>query len=72
MKKAGLVESRKKGRWVYYRLPDNSKAPVLCRQALSWVHGAVSTDPAILKDLSDLNDVSRFNREDMCKTKNQA
>ena len=33
---AGLIQSRKSERWVYYRLPDKS-APVAVREALDWV-----------------------------------
>ena len=69
LKQAGLVESRKKGRWVYYRLPDIAEAPVLCRQALSWVYGAVSTDPLILEDQRQLKDVLKFDPEELCKAK---
>jgi len=69
LKQAGLVESRKKGRWVYYRLPDIGEAPVLCRQALSWVCGAVSADPLILEDQRQLKDVLKFDPEELCKAK---
>jgi len=67
LKQAGLVESSKKGRWVYYRLPDIGEAPVLCRQALSWVRGAVSADRQILKDQCQLRDVLKFDPEELCK-----
>ena len=41
---AGLIQSRKTERWVYYRLPDKS-APVAMREALDWVHKSlVKTD----------------------------
>ena len=33
---AGLVESRKDGRWIYYKLPGK-EAPVEVREAIDWV-----------------------------------
>ena len=33
---AGLIQSRKTERWVYYRLPDKT-APAAVREALDWV-----------------------------------
>ena len=32
---AGMIQSRKSERWVYYRLPDRT-APVAVREALDW------------------------------------
>lgn len=43
---AGLVQSRKTGRWVYYMLAD-SNAPVVVREALDWVKTSLAnTDQA--------------------------
>ena len=45
---AGLIESRKTERWVYYRLPDKS-APIAVREALEWVHKSLArTDEAAI------------------------
>jgi len=33
---AGLVDSRKEGRWIYFRLPDE-KAPVTVKKAIDWI-----------------------------------
>ena len=69
LKQAGLVASRKKGRWVYYRLREGDEASVLCRQAWSWACSAVSSDPLILEDQRQLHDVSKFDPEELCKSK---
>jgi ArsR family transcriptional regulator, arsenate/arsenite/antimonite-responsive transcriptional repressor len=69
LKQAGLVGSRKKGRWVYYRLREGDEASVLCRQALSWACSAVSSDPLILEDQRQLSDVSKFDPDELCKSK---
>ena len=38
---AGLIQSRKSERWVYYRLADKA-APVAVREALDWVHKSLA------------------------------
>ena len=48
LKRAGLVESRKDGRWVYYRLPVQAAAEA--EMALNWVHGSLRTSPAAKED----------------------
>ncbi|KKL56496.1 hypothetical protein LCGC14_2244850, partial [marine sediment metagenome] len=40
---AGLVASRKVGRWMYFRLPDED-APAEVLEALSWVRGSLRND----------------------------
>ncbi len=40
LRQAGLVESRKRGRWVYYRLPERGANPEVDR-ALDWVFASV-------------------------------
>jgi ArsR family transcriptional regulator, arsenate/arsenite/antimonite-responsive transcriptional repressor len=42
---AGLVQSRKEGRWVYYRLKDSF--PVLLRE---WLQRSLKNSPAIIAD----------------------
>ena len=36
---AGLVDSRKDGRWIYFRLPDG-KAPSTIKKAIDWISKA--------------------------------
>ncbi|MCX5873179.1 MAG: metalloregulator ArsR/SmtB family transcription factor [Deltaproteobacteria bacterium] len=69
LKQAGLVESRKKGRWVFYRLRDADETSSLAEQALSWACGAVSQDPIILKDECQLSEVLRLDPEELCRLK---
>src|SRR6059058_5633041 len=49
---AGLIESRKAERWVYYRLPDKSAPDA--RHAIAWVHKSVSKTPDALADSKKL------------------
>jgi len=53
LKQAGLVDSVKRGRWVYYRLPDRAANPdVAC--ALEWVFGSLQEEARIKDDASRL------------------
>lgn len=50
---AGLVESRKDGRWIYYRLPDKSAvASVLA--VIDWAKKALEDDQLIAQDKKQL------------------
>ena len=46
---AGLVESRKDGRWIYYR-PSLKDAPMAVREAIAWVGRSLSANPRIAED----------------------
>ena len=63
---AGLVESRKAERWVYYRLPDK-KAPAMIRHALAWVGKSISDTPQILADNQQLKKILKLDPTELCK-----
>ena len=63
---AGLVESRKDGRWIYYRLPGR-KAPVVVREALDWVEKALADSPHVLKDDQQLKNILKQDPAELCK-----
>jgi len=65
LKQARLVESRKDGRWIYYRLPCD-EAPELVRQALRWVFEHVSSDPTILRDERKLEEICQVDPRALC------
>src|SRR5438874_5530757 len=56
---ARLVESRKDGRWIYYKLPRNG-APSAVREALRWVKGALANDPRVVADSRKLKRILRM------------
>ena len=62
---AGLVESRKTGRWVFYMIPEDPDPR--CRDALEWILGALGHDPHIDKDSKRLKAILREDPEDLCK-----
>ena len=61
---AGLVESRKEGRWIYYRLPDTPDACLA--DALRWVRACLEDEPRIVADGKRLEAVMKVNRDDLC------
>ena len=63
---AGLVESRKEGRWMYYQLPGKD-APEPVRRAIAWVEKGLSTDPNILKDQQMLKRILQEDPAELCK-----
>ena len=53
LKQAGLVDSVKRGRWVYYRLPDTAPNPDVAR-ALEWVYESLRETPRTKDDAGKL------------------
>jgi DNA-binding transcriptional ArsR family regulator len=69
LRQAGLVEARKEGRWMYYRLPQRAVArPV--KEALSFVKANLAGSVQMLRDDKTLQKVLSIDRESLCK--NQA
>lgn len=63
---AGLVASRKEGRWIYYRLPAGAaQAPV--RPLLDWLDDALKKDPAVLADARQLKTIDARRRTNGCR-----
>ena len=61
---AGLLESRKVGRWVYYRLPCD--AFPCAGKAIEWLHECLGEDPQIAADRRRLQSVLSMNKDDLC------
>lgn len=65
LRQAGVVEGRKDGRWIYYRLVGKD-APGEVRGALSWVCDSVSRNTVIRRDAERLVEILRVGREVLC------
>ncbi len=50
---AGLVDSRKDGRWAYYRLPQGAELKIV-KPVLKWLDGVLASDDSIAKDAKKL------------------
>lgn len=58
LRQARLIESSKQGRWVYYRLADDSPRPNI-REALEWLKHSLSDTPIILEDEKRIAEILR-------------
>ena len=63
---AGLVESRKDGRWIYYKLPG-ADAPAMVRGAMEWVEKSLDGNPRAADDEKTLQRVLRQDPAELCK-----
>jgi ArsR family transcriptional regulator, arsenate/arsenite/antimonite-responsive transcriptional repressor len=63
---AGLLESRKTERWVYYRLPGK-KAPALVQGALRWVLASLADNSQILEDANRLQAILKQDPKQLCQ-----
>jgi len=66
LKQAKLVSGRKRGRWMYYRLPGKT-APDVVRQAIALVRQAASDDPCIRKDAEQMTKILGTEKELICE-----
>jgi DNA-binding transcriptional ArsR family regulator len=63
---ARLAESRKDGRWIYYRLPGRA-APKAVRQALGWVTESVNGDHRVAEDAARLKQIQAMDPVELCR-----
>lgn len=63
---AGLVESRKNGRWIYYKLPGED-APVEVREAIDWVDKALDGNPRVAQDKQALKRILKQDPAELCR-----
>jgi ArsR family transcriptional regulator len=63
---AGLLESRKTERWVYYRLPGK-KAPAVVRGAWHWVLTSLADNAQILADANRLKTILKQDPKQLCQ-----
>jgi len=63
---AGLIQSRKSERWVYYRLPDRT-APVAVREALDWVKKSLAKTDEAVTDAKKLDRVLKTDLAVICR-----
>jgi ArsR family transcriptional regulator, arsenate/arsenite/antimonite-responsive transcriptional repressor len=63
---AGLVESRKDGRWIYYRLPGK-EAPAAVREAIDWVKTSLAENSRIREDARQLKRLLQVEPTELCK-----
>ena len=67
LRQAGLVDARKEGRWMYYRLAAGDGASPLARQAVEWACTALAKDARAREDVRRLTEIVKQDPEDLCK-----
>lgn len=65
LRQARLVQARKEGKWMYYRLPDGD-APEHVLQAVRWVQDCLANDRQIVADAQQLKAVCKVRKEKLC------
>lgn len=63
LQKAGLVESRKDGRWVYYKL----RKPAGSEELFQWLEHSLSGADELVTDFQALKKIVGITREDLCR-----
>ena len=63
---AGLLNSRKEGRWIYYSLPGK-EAPAPAREAIRWMIRALAEDRRVVEDATRLKKVMALDPVELCR-----
>jgi len=70
LKEAGLVESRKKGRWVYYRLSESDARGVPVA-ALDLILATAQNTKTAIADMQRLKSILKCDPEELCERQNR-
>jgi ArsR family transcriptional regulator len=65
LSQAGLVQSRKEGRWVHYRRPRSPEPEA--RRALRWLDASEPESKVLARDAKRLEKILKVSREDLCR-----
>ena len=63
---AGLLDSRKAGRWMHYSLRGKDGSP-LAREAIRWAAKALANDPRVAQDAARLEEILALDPAALCK-----
>lgn len=61
---AGILKSRKDGRWVYYRLNKHNKT---IRPVIDWINNELNDDEDLADDRKTLEKIVASDPEDICR-----
>ncbi len=65
LKRAGLIESRKEGRWMHYRLPDDQHSTAW--ETLEWIFQSLENSPDIKVDNERLKEIEKTDIEELTR-----
>ena len=66
LSQAGLVASRKDGRWIYYQLPGKD-ASVEVRKAIDWVEKSLAGNSRVIEDDQKLKKILKQDPGELCR-----
>lgn len=66
LSQAGLVDSRKDGRWIYYKLPGKD-APVVVREAIDWIEKSLADNPRVAEDALAVKKILKQDPAELCR-----
>jgi ArsR family transcriptional regulator, arsenate/arsenite/antimonite-responsive transcriptional repressor len=70
LKQARLVDSRKEGRWMFYRL-DEDAAPAESEEMIALVARLLADDRRIREDAKRLKQILKLDRDELCRKQNR-
>ena len=65
LKQAGLVQTRKEGRWIYYCLADGN-API-ADEILGWLNKNLKDCKRVLDDIEQLSRTQKKSKDQLCE-----
>ncbi|MCB2149380.1 MAG: metalloregulator ArsR/SmtB family transcription factor [Deltaproteobacteria bacterium] len=65
LKNARLIDSRKDGRWMYYRLAD-SGVPKAIKEALEWTVRSITETDIFVQDCQRMKEILKIDPEVLC------
>jgi ArsR family transcriptional regulator len=63
LRQARLIEGRKEGKWVYYRLSDSLESYEMARSAIEWIERSIGDCSVIMKDGDRIKEILENERE---------
>lgn len=70
LKQARLVESRKEGRWMFYRLTGNA-GPAEAAEMSTLIFRLTAADPRRREDARRLKQILKLDRDELCRKQSQ-
>jgi ArsR family transcriptional regulator, arsenate/arsenite/antimonite-responsive transcriptional repressor len=70
LKQACLVDGRKEGRWMFYRLAEKD-ASIEARRIAALVSELLASDSSVRDDAKRLKQVLKMDREELCQKQNR-
>lgn len=71
LRQAELVECRKEGRWMHYRLAGQN-APKCVQQVINWLTKNLQNDSEAVKDQRRLKRILKTDKEKLCKKQRES